>query len=358
VRCLFALCALAIVGGGCGFERSMQLFDGGDDQAIDGDGGNGNADLAILDGGYEPGCPRPQLLIGVENLNQSSNAPGRVLRFSLAASGALTACPTLSAQGALPHQPMAVAFLPPDAVAAATRDGLWVLGLDDVPRYTRAGSDLPIDVFPIIEGTEQLAAVGYWNAGSSSPVIDRVEVQRDSGPPVHTFRTNSAGFPLSFGVRSMTQSPLDPGRLLALENPSVGNPQAGADVDPFTNTKQGYVAYPAGRDLISVSSIVTAGLRRTVWVAADLNAIFYVRDQGASIPLSGPIKCTTQTCNLVHAVPDPTDPVRFLALCEQAASVERSVVRFSSTGGTCDVVYNGALAGANTRLSRLAIAMP
>jgi hypothetical protein len=336
----------------------MQSFDGGDDLSV-GDGFNPNTDLAILDGGIEPGCPRPQLFVGVENLNQSSSAPGRVLRFSLAANGDTTPCSTLTAQGTLPPQPMAVAFIPPDAVAAATRDGLWVIGLDDVARYTRAGSDLPIDVFPLIAGNgEQLVAVGYWNGASSEPVIDRVEALRDASPPVYTWQTNSVGFPLSFGVRSMTHSPLDPGRILALENASVTSPQAAADVDPFANSKNGYVAYPAGRDLRSIYSIVTAGLRRTVWVSADLNAIFYVRDQGGGIPLSGPIKCVNRTCNLIHAVPDPTDPVRFLALCETPASVVRDVVRFSSTGGACDIIYTGTNAGANTRLSRLAIAMP
>ncbi len=350
------LCLIA--NAGCGFERERQSFDAAPDDLAGADL-SPPSDLSILDGGIEPGCPRPVLLAGVENLNQSSSTPGKVLRFSLSASGQVTPCPTLTAGGLLPHQPMAVSFIAPDMVAAATRDGLWVLGLDDQVRWHTNTSDLPIDVFPLIAGPETLVAVGYWMAGSSSPVIDRVDAHRDQGAPAYTWRTNTAQFPLSFGVRAMVASPLDPGRIFALDNPSTGSPAAATDVNPFANTKQTYVPYPSGPDLISMYAFWLGGYRRTVWVDAGANAIYYTRENNGNPGLSGPIKCTTQTCNLVHAVPDPTDPVRFLALCANpTSSVEHDIVRFSSTGGPCDIIYSATTAGANTRISRLAIALP
>jgi hypothetical protein len=344
---------------GCGFERMGQTFDGGDGDLAGADL-TPPPDLAILDGGTEPGCPRPVLLAGVENLNQSSSAPGRVMRFSLGTGGAFTECSTLSAGGMLPHQPMAVAFVAPDAVAAATRDGLWVIGIDDKERWHTSSSELPIDVFPLQGSGETLVAVGYWQAGSASPVIDRVDAHRaPGGAPVHTWRTNTAGFPVSSGARSMSQSPLDPTRLFALDNPSAGGPAAAANVDPFGNSKQTYVSYPTGRDLISMYAFSLGGYNRVVWVDAGANTIYYTRENNGVPALSGPIKCNGLACNLVHAVPDPTDPVRFIALCAATgASTTRDIVRFSSTGGSCDVLYAGVTAGTNTRLSRLGIALP
>jgi hypothetical protein len=353
-----AFLILLLAAQGCGSDREGQTFDGGREDLAGADL-TPPADLAILDGGIEPGCPRPVLLTGVEQLNQSSSAPGRVMRFALDSNGGFTPCTSLTAGGKLPKQPMAVSFVAPDQIAAATRDGLWVMGLDDQERWHTNTADLPIDVFPLIAGPETLIAVGYWMAGSSSPVIDRVDAHRDQNAPVHSWRTNSAGFPLSFGVRAMVASPLDPGRIFALENPSVSNPGAATDVDPFTNTKQTYVAYPTSRDLISMYAFWLGGYRRVVWIDATANAVYYTRENNGNPALSGPIKCNGVTCDLVHAVPDPTDPVRFLALCATpGASTVRDIVRFSSTGGSCDVMYAGVTAGANTRLSRLAIALP
>jgi hypothetical protein len=353
-----ALLILLLATQGCGFEREGQTFDGGREDLAGADL-TPPPDLAILDGGIEPGCPRPQLLVGVEQLNQSSSEPGRVIRFALDNAGGFTPCASLSAGGKLPKQPMAVTFVAPDQIAAATRDGLWVLGLDDQERWHTNTTDLPVDVFPLIAGPETLIAVGYWQAGSADIVIDRVDAHRDQGAPVYTWRTNSAGFPLSFGVRAMVASPLDPGRIFALDNPSAGNPAAATDVDPFTNTKQNYVLYPTSRDLISMYAFWLGGYRRVVWIDAVANAIYYTRENNGNPALSGPIACNGLTCDLVHAVPDPTDPVRFLALCAMPGpSTVRNIVRFSSTGGACTMMYSGVTAGAATRLSRLAIALP
>lgn len=98
----------ALLLAGCGFHTvDGPRLDGGDDLSSDGG--------------------------GRESLN---GGQGGVLRFTIGATG-LTACSTLTGKGTLPQQPFAVAFVPPDAVAVATRDGLWLVGVDD---GTMAGS--------------------------------------------------------------------------------------------------------------------------------------------------------------------------------------------------------------------------
>ncbi len=343
--------AVVLVIGGCGFQRQADFDlsldrDGGDGGGAAGDGAPAQ-DLAGLDLAGSDNCPHPSLLVGLENVS-GSNGGGKVLRFTIGA-GALQPCSTLTGGGTLPAQPLAVAFIPPDTVAAATRDGLYLLGVDDLVRWNRPIPDisyLPVEVIPLkTPQGDTVPAVGYWHAGTSNPEIDHVDVQRDSGPPAYTF-------PQSGGVLSITQSPIDPGRWFALDDSAAAD-----DVDPFSGAKSPYRA-PAGgtTSFQTVSASSMSGYNRVVWVDAAANAVDYVRENNGNPILLGPIPCAAQTCNLIHAVPDPTDPTAFIALCEHAGTTTRDIVRWSSTGGACTAVYLGTQAGANTRLSRLAIA--
>ena len=344
-----ALILLTVFAAGCGFEREMQTFDGGGDGPGGGGDGGAGGDAGMT------ACPLPVLLMAVEQLGGAG--PGRIMRFSLDASGSITPCSALTARGALPQQPFAVAHVPPDRVAAATRDGLYVIDFDDDIVFSRSGTMFPVSVFPIKQGSVQHVAVGLWSQGTSNPEIDRIEVYRDGSSAPIVWNAATVGFPQRFPMAAAAPSPIDPGRFFALDEAIASTPNAAADVDPFAQSKTSYVSYPAGRNLVSISSYLMGGQRRTVWVDESGNAIYYTRELSGNPALSGPIKCAL-TCNLVHAVPDPTDPVRFLALCEKTASIERDIVRFSSTGGNCTVVYQGVDAGAQTRLAQLAVALP
>lgn len=331
---------------GCGFKSTDgPPLDAGDDQGVSGDGSSSvdlaGVDLVGFDGSIDT-CPHPLLLSGLETL--SGSGPGGVLRFTITSSG-LTPCSTLTAQGNLPQQPLAVAFVPPDAVAAATRDGLWLVGVDDVVRWSRpaAMTIYPVDVAPIVSMTGDVqVAVGTWRGFTSNPEIDDLEIDADgsSMPTTHQFTGT---------VLSMSASPLDPKHLLLLDNAA-----SAADYDPWFNSRTTYVVSQAVQ-LTTIAGASQFGLNRVVWVDKDNNAVRYVRENNGNPVFLGPIACN-QTCTLVHAVPDPTEPGTFLGLCEHAASVVRDIVRWKSTGGGCDILYAGTTPGANTRLSRLAVA--
>jgi hypothetical protein len=147
----------------------------------------------------------------------------------------------------------------------------------------------------------------------------------------------------------MSASPLDPKHLLLLDNGA-----SAADYDPWFNSRTTYVVSQAV-NLTTIAAAVQFGLNRVVWIDATANAVRYVRENNGNPVFLGPIACNL-TCNLIHAVPDPTEPGTFLALCEHAGTTTRDIVRWTSTGSGCSVVYDGTTAGANTRLSRLAVA--
>jgi hypothetical protein len=347
--------ALLLLTGGCGFKRQgpdldLSLdYDGA--EPIDGGGsadltGGGGGDLGTLDN-----CAHPALLVGVENVSGSSGG-GKVLRFAIGSSG-LTPCGTISGGGTLPAQPLAVAFVPPDAVAAATRDGLYLIGVDDVNRWNRAIPNpnyLPVDVFPIVTPQSQtVVAVGYWHAGTTNPEIDHVDLQADGNAPLFTFSQSGT-------VLSMTQSPIDPSHWFALDVGSV--PAAAFDVDPYTPGSTTYHAAVGGSSALStIYAASIGGYNRVVWVDGTSNGVYYVRENNGNPALSGPIKCPASTTTLIHAVPDPTNPTAFIGLGEHPGTTTRDILRWTSTGGPCDVLYSGASAGASTRLSRLALAL-
>jgi hypothetical protein len=260
----------------------------------------------------------------------------------------------------LSAQPLAVAWIPPDGVAAATRDGLFLLNSDDTVGWSRSiptASYVPIDVIPLASGSETLVAVGYSYGFTATPYIDEIDAHRDGNLPVFTFHTGGA-FPVE-QVISMTQSPLDPGRFFALVPLGVSLPAAAWDVDPSAPSKTMYLAYPSSAYQLSTIYAIAQGPRhRTVWVDTADNSVGYSDESGSGPTLLGPTACSGSSCTLVHAVADPTDETRFIALCNRPGTIVRDIVRWSAAGGSCDVLYPGDAAGANTRLSRLALGMP
>jgi hypothetical protein len=245
-------------------------------------------------------------------------------------------------------------------VAAATRDALVLLGTDDTVRWSHAPSStnfLPIDVFPIRHNGETLVAVGFSYGFTSTAYVDEIDAHRDGNAPVFAWQLNGTGFPLGDGVASVTTSPLDPAHLFALVTPLSSQPAAAWDVDPYAATKTLYLAYPAVGAPQTIYAIVDGAAHHTVWVDPTANAFWYTLESGSAPSYVGPASCTGLPCTLVHAVPDPTDGTRYIALCEQPASIIRNIVRWSP-GGSCSVLYQGTSAGANTRLSRLAVALP
>jgi hypothetical protein len=287
-------------------------------------------------------CPHPLLLAALEPLG-SGPTSGSILRFSVGAAG-LTQCTTLTGGGTLPLHVYATAFVPPDAVAVATTDGPWLVGVDDVVRWSRPASHVfPVDVTPIVDlmGKTQIA-VGYWKGFTSTPEIDCIAIF----PDAVGMETNQtfAGTVLSFSA-----SPLDPKHVLLVDNLA-----SAADYDPWFNSRTTYVMQEMV-NLTTISAAVQSGLNRVVWVDSTANAVRYSNENNGSPVFLGPIACNL-TCNLVHAVPDPTEPHTFLGLCEHSGTTVRDIVRWSSTGGACSVVYDGTKPGANTRINRLAVA--
>jgi hypothetical protein len=338
----------ALLVAGCGFHTvtSPQL-DASDDAALDagGDSGGASLDLAGVDltgfDGFVDTCPHPLLLGALEPLNGGTS--GSILRFTIGATG-LTPCTTLTGGGTLPEHIYATAFVPPDAVAAATTDGPWLVGVDDVVRWSRpAASVFPVDVAPVVDtmGNVQVA-IGYWKGFTSQPEVDRVSIV----PDAVGMETNQT---FTGTVLSFSASPLDPKHLLLLDQIA-----SASDYDPWLNSRSTYVMQEMV-NLTTISAAVQFGLTRVVWVDSTSNAVRYSNDSGTGPTFLGPIACNL-TCNLVHAVPDPTEPHTFLGLCEHAGTTVRDVVRWSSTGGACSVLFDGTAPGPNTRINRLAVA--
>jgi hypothetical protein len=133
----------------------------------------------------------------------------------------------------------------------------------------------------------------------------------------------------------------------------VSNNYFGWEVDPWGATKQprfdGFLGAP-----VTIYGVVWSLELRYVWVDSTTPTAVYYNNQGEGGAVLGPIKC--MGCTLIHAVPDPTDNLRFFGLCNGPTVSSRRVVRFDSAGGSCDTILDGAAFGVGSRLSRLAIA--
>jgi hypothetical protein len=346
---------------GCGFQSQRVSLDLGFDLAS----GGGGADLAGVDlagadlagSGGTLSCAAPVLFLSVEDLNAAHTVGGRVQPLSLSTTPP-TVCTPMTAGGLLPVQPFTLAPID-GGIAVGTRDGLWVIDWNDSARWHMPPLDpswQPVDVIPLSgNGNGPFVALGSWQAGTSMPEIDRVDLyDAASGTLLSKWPMDWMNQPINFPTMSITHSPVDPHRFFSIDRPFDTNPNAATDVDPFAQNRYPYVAYPSGANLVSIYTSTQSGMRRTVWVDGTANAIYYTAETAGNPVLHGPSACNA-SCTLVHAVPDPTDGSSFLGLCaDPANTIHRSVMRWSP-GGSCTLVYDGAGQGAQTRVSRMAL---
>ncbi len=359
---LAAGCGFHAVGNGVGDDMGMPS----DMDAADLYGIPPGSDLATAAG---LACARPALLVGVEDLSNSGSGGGRVARVSLAGGGAAE-CATLSGQGLVGSQPMAVAAFG-NLVGAATFDGLYVVDpATDTVKWSKPNPDSannlgPFDAFSIQSasgGTTYIAVAWGRDLGISGAGISEVEVYDGSGvaPTGAPWCVQGSTCPttlnLSLGTYSMAAHPLAPAHFLAIDG---GNNIAAVEVDPWAAppTKTTYVG-TYSEPLASIYSVAVGTTRHLAWFDNNMQggAIQWAIDDGSTTPaLAGPVKCASNCATMLHVVPDPSQPNGFLALCDASTVSGRKVVR-ADTAGNCAVVLDGAQFGAQSRLSRLGIA--
>jgi hypothetical protein len=362
---------LFLYAAGCGFHSVGGADGGGTDMGVvagaDLWGVPPGSDLAT--GGGGGACARPALLVGVEDVSNSGPGGGRVARISLAG-GSAAPCATLSGQGLIGSQPMAVAALDNDLIGAATFDGLYAIdAASDTVRWSKPNPDAtnhygPFDAFTFTSptGTPYLAVAWGPDLGISGAGIREVEAYdaagtAAAGAPWCIQGTGCSSLGLGLGIYSMAGDPAAPAHFLALDG---SNSVAALEIDPWAAppTKTTYVG-SYSEPLGSIYSVAVGGTRHLAWFDNNMTggAIAWSVDDGTGTapPLSGPVRCTTTCATLLHVVPDPTAANGFFALCDGATVSSRTVVR-TDDAGHCTVLLDGAGFGAQSRLSRLGIA--
>jgi hypothetical protein len=323
------------------------------------------SDLAMGSGG---GCPEPLLLVGVENLQNPATGGGRVARLSLSAT-ATKQCSTLSGQGLIAPQPLAVAGML-GGIGAATIDGLYFVDpATDTVKWSKPAPQvsgwLPLEAFSILnpQGTSVMA-VAYGPAGSNPNTIREVDAfdatgAAAAGSPWCIQGTGCTALPLSLSTLSMSATPTDLTHFVALDSSA---PAAAWEVDPWATpmaTRTQYIgAYT--ENLSSIYSVVQGhpGPARFAWldVTMPTGSIQYATDNGSGpSTLGGPIKCASGCTTLLHVVPDPTTANGYFALCDGATVDARTVVRVDGSTLACTQILDGKPFGAESRLSRLGI---
>ena len=357
---------------GCGFHSVGG--DGGDNQDLGVPSDLAGADLtgvppgSDLATGQSVACPAPALLVGVENLSNSGSGGGRVARMSFAG-GSAQACTTLTGQGLIGSQPMAVTAFGNGLVGAATFDGLFVVDpATDTVKWSKPSPDTqngwgPFDAFALsgTGGTAYVAAAWGPDFGISGAGIRWLEIydadgNAAPGAPYCIQMTSCTDLQLGLGTYSMAGDPATPSHLLALDG---SNTHAALDVNPWaappTNTV--YVG-TYSEPLASLYAVSVGGKPHLAWLDNNMagGAIQWAIDNGGGAPsLAGPVKCASNCATILHVVPDPSQPNGFFALCDAATTSGRTVVRADDAGG-CTVVLDGTQFGAQSRLSRLAVA--
>lgn len=351
-RVLAALGALA----GCPpdldrFHLASSGTDGGDPES---DAGEPGGDSGPLLGGP---CEVPHLLVAVESLEGGA---GRVLRFELADDGAVRRCGDLGAAGEIASMPLTLAWLDDERVAVASDVGIQMLDpTGDSLVWSTGGDGLwPRDAFVLEEpGIGRRLAIAVGQPGIDD--LREIRVYDGDGGVTRSWPLNGGDLPLGLGVYGVTQSPVHRERLLAVK---LGG-YAAAEVDPWEPA--GYTAEPWVRDrkgvvFSSISALESDGLNRVAWVGVEAGAsgVYYLFEptgQPGQTPSMG-IGCGNRECSFVHAVPDPTLNTRLFAICAEGS--ERDLVRFTSTGGECEVIVSAAdLEGMGSMgLGRLAVA--
>ncbi|MBI4701849.1 MAG: hypothetical protein HY744_11975 [Deltaproteobacteria bacterium] len=323
-----------------------------------GGGTGGTAGAACGTGGCDENCLPPRLLVAAEAINAPGQY-GELLRFSLHGGGT-EECQSFST--APVEQPFAVGWIPPDLVAVAAwnrvlaYDSEW--GEQRLDRAYGVSGSFPADVFPLQDPTASRPAVAVaWAAAPDSEIREMVAFDAVSGKEALTWPLNSGDLPIGLGWAGATACPGKPSHLL-LVNKDKGI--ALREAAPFEGKKQ------VGEDLESPLSLRTLYAlggtdgRRAAWVGAEpesTGAVHYLTEGGQ---VSGAAWCTSPVagCVLKHAVPDPTNTQRTIALCEEPGTTERHVVRLDAGAGggkQCKHLVNGADYGPERRLARLAV---
>jgi hypothetical protein len=306
-------------------------------------------------------CGHPQLLVAVENLHDPNSGAlgGKVARLALGDGSKLpTSCATLSASALIDAHPLAVTWVPPSSIAAATSNGLYVLNPTTDTILWKNSDNPPLDVFTMHSpsGATLVALVISNSAGTGSDG-SAIHTYDLMGNPVNVWKLDvgigSDELPIGIEIWSITPSPLDPSHLFAAGG-STNSPAW--DVDTINKTKSSYRP-DNGTTMGTIYSIAS---KRTAWSTKyqKPSAVYYTSEPNTTTTaLSGPIRCTPGCDTILHVVPDPTESDRFLALCDAATmGGPRQIVRFTTAGGACEKVIDDAALGIQLQMARLAIA--
>jgi hypothetical protein len=299
----------------------------------------------------QPVCALPNLMITVENL-ASVPGGGSVARLNLGDGSALpTPCATLKAGGLMTQQPQSSAY---------TNSRVAVMGIDELQvidpqndtiifeKPLQVSDDFPIEVFPLSDPSGNQLFAAAWGNTTSTTDIARVDAWNLTGGLVQSWELGSM-LNLGLGIIDMTALPMMPVQFLACD---VDADVMGKTVDPWSNTIGSLVTSGIAQPH-SIYADVEGTQTRIAWVDSTSPTSVFYYNSAEGTGLFGPIHCAG--CTLIHAVPDPTDNLRFFGLCDGPTVDSRHVVRFSSSGGSCDTVLEGALFP-QERLSRLSIA--
>jgi hypothetical protein len=362
-----AIVALLLLAGGCPpsldefvvvpSDGAIPLRDGTvRDGASDGSPSDAAVDSSVPTGGP---CAEPVLMIGVESIDGAAPPYGRVARFSLLPDDEVRRCGDLTAGGEMMQLPQVVAAPRSDRVIVADLAGVYIVidpRSDTVVTRGRIDGRRARDAFSLRDpGDGREYAAVAWSSTSSDD-IRWISLYGDTMEPhLDVNITGSTGLVLGLNVASVTRSPVDPSRMLALRPDQY----AAVEADPFAlavDTSMHYADVPDGALLDTIAAVqLDGGYERVIWTGenAGEQGVFYMNDRGGRSP-SGPYTCDDRVCEIFHAVPDPRHPQDWLALC--GGAVERDVVQFNQfTGGgrTCRVILAASEFESRTRYSYL-----
>jgi hypothetical protein len=379
MRLLVACIAFSV---GCGFKSEPCHNDQGvstDDAAAPPDGPQppvidfAGLDLTGVDLAQPPGsCAPPLLLVALRSTAGTGLSGGHVMRVPLP--GGVpdpVNCPDLTDRGFLPD-PETVGWFTFNSRAYVAVGSHRVLNLIDVATDQGLWMQMPtepspdaVDIFPLVDANETLIGVG-WDVNSSTGEIDVLYGFHfdNTVAPFHV-KLDNVMWP-SGTVEGMTQDPMNPGRLLQLDDLS-SQVSAASEIDPFAAPPKkftpAYVNYPPSTYLTSISSLRANGVNRSAWVLSrqtspPTDGVFYLNDTTGRANQSpqGPVTCPGHTCKYIHAVPDPTVATGLIAICEPQLGGARQVLRWRSDDTqTCDVVVDDSTLN-SLGIMRLAIA--
>jgi hypothetical protein len=306
------------------------------------------ADLSHPDLAKLP-CNNPLLLVSVENLGSGG---GKVAAFSLGdGSNPPSQCNVFSAQGNMTAQPRSVAMVAGKLAVEGVDAVQLIEPASDTLLWSKANNntDFPFEVFALGNPDNSTDVAAVWASTSvATTEAHRFDAWSLSGSLVRSWTLNTGDIPLGLGIVGMTSFPGTPTHLLAAD---PGHGEEAWDVDPWAATKTSFIGTSQGSP-VSIFADTYMGNLRIAWTdTSGTTGVIYHNDPNSG--LFGPISCAS--CTLLHVVPDPTLNTRFLGLCDGPSPSARRVVRFESTGGSCDDIFDGAAFGTQSRLSRLGI---